>query len=194
MPSAQLESAAARPSARKINPADVVAFWRSAGPERWFTKDPTFDRLFRERFVQAHCSVARRENDAWLATPAGALALLLLTDQFPRNAFRGTAHMYATDPLARHFALCAKQAGHMGAVDAPMRLFLCLPFAHSENLGDQDLSVRLHASLGQPWLSHARGHREIIRRFGRFPHRNAMLGRTTTLQEQEFLDCGGFAG
>ena len=119
---------------------------------------------------------------------------MLLTDQFPRNAFRGTAHMYATDSLARHFALRATREGYMSAVDASVRLFFCLPFAHSEELSDQDLSVRLHQSLGQPWLSHAQGHRDIIRRFGRFPHRNDLLGRATTPQEREFLDAGGFAG
>lgn len=175
-------------------PGEVLGFWRSAGPERWFSKDPAFDSTFRERFIDLHHAVARRSRDAWLETPSGGLALLLLTDQFPRNAFRGTAHMYATDPLARHFASCAQEKGFMDDIDAPMRLFFCLPFAHSEDLADQDLSVRLHQQLGQPWLTHARGHREIIRRFGRFPHRNAMLGRNTTPLEQAFLDAGGFAG
>lgn len=181
-------------SAAMDEAAEVVDFWRSAGSGRWFSKDPAFDQRFRQRFLGAYRSVAGRSHDAWLATPVGALALVLLMDQFPRNAFRGTAQMYAMDALARHFALCAIEAGHMRAVDAPMQLFLCLPFAHTEDLADQDLSVRLHEKLGQPWLSHALGHRDIIRRFGRFPHRNALLGRTTTLQEQAFLDGGGFRG
>lgn len=176
------------------DPLDVVGFWRQAGPGCWFAKDAAFDRLFRDRCIDAHESAARGELDDWAQTPQGALALVLLTDQFPRNAFRGTARMYATDPLARHFALQAQRQGHMVAVELPMRLFFCLPFAHSEDVADQDLSVRLHEALGQPWLTHARGHRDIIRRFGRFPHRNRLLGRRSTPEEKAFLDAGGFAG
>lgn len=122
------------------------------------------------------------------------LALLILLDQFPRNAFRGTARMYVTDPLARHFARMAQLAGHMKAVEGDLRLFFCLPFSHSEDADDQDVSVSLNAQLGQPWLSHALAHRNIVRRFGRFPHRNALLGRATTVAEQIFLDQGGFKG
>jgi uncharacterized protein (DUF924 family) len=176
------------------DPSDVVGFWREAGPGRWFAKDAAFDRRFRERCIDAHGSAARGDLDGWVQTPQGALALLLLTDQFPRNAFRGTDRMYATDPLARRFALQAHQQGHMEAVEPPMRLFFCLPFAHSEDPADQDLSLRLHHVLGEPWLAHARGHRDIIRRFGRFPHRNRLLGRITTPEEKAFLDSGGFAG
>ena len=174
--------------------SDVVGFWRRAGPQRWFAKDASFDRLFRERCIDAHRAAARRELDGWMQTPQGALALLLLTDQFPRNAFRGTAHMVATDALARHFARRAQRQGHSDAAEPPMRLFFCLPFAHSEDLADQDLSVRLHEALGEPWLSHAQGHRDIIRRFGRFPHRNRLLGRATTAGESAFLAAGGFSG
>ena len=174
--------------------AEVVGFWREAGPGRWFAKDAAFDRLFRERCIAAHRCAAQRDLDSWLETPDGTLALLLLTDQFPRNAFRGTAHMYATDPLARHFARQAHRQGHMSAAEPPVRLFFCLPFAHSEDSADQDLSVQLHEALGEPWLSHARGHRDIVRRFGRFPHRNGLLGRETTPEEMTFLAAGGFAG
>lgn len=174
--------------------AEVVGFWREAGPGRWFAKDAAFDRLFRECCIDVHWSAARRNLDGWLETSDGALALLLLTDQFPRNAFRGTAHMYATDPLARCFALHAHRQGHMLGADPALRLFFCLPFAHSEDASDQDLSVQLHEALGEPWLSHARGHRDIVRRFGRFPHRNRLLGRETTHDELAFLAAGGFAG
>lgn len=173
--------------------ADVVQFWRAASGD-WFSQDPAFDRRFQERFVGLHFSAARREYDAWAETPAGSLALLILLDQFPRNAFRGSAHMYATDPLARHFARMGQAAGHMRAVDAELRLFFCLPFAHSESLDDQDISVKLNAQLGSKWLAHAEGHRDIIRRFGRFPHRNLMLMRETTMAERAFLDQGGFQG
>ncbi|MDP9919097.1 uncharacterized protein (DUF924 family) [Variovorax boronicumulans] len=128
------------------------------------------------------------------ATPEGSLALLILLDQFPRNAFRGTARMYATDALARYCARAAESCAHMAEIDADLRLLFFLPFAHSEDAGDQELSVDLNARLGQPWLSHAERRRDIIRWFGRFPHRNAMLGRRTAEEELAFLDSGGFAG
>lgn len=189
--------APAHPIARARNVADdadeVVRFWRAAHAD-WFSHDPSFDSRFRDRFLHLHLSAARRELDDWANTPVGSLALLILLDQFPRNAFRGTAHMYATDALARHFARQAQSNARMDAIDADLRLFFCLPFAHSEDEDDQDLSVMLNARLGQPWLAHAEGHRDIIRRFGRFPHRNPLLGRDTTSQERAFLDQGGFAG
>ncbi len=175
--------------------SDVVGFWKQAGDEgRWFDKDKDFDRKFRGHFFDLHMEVAERRHDNWMETPEGALALLILTDQFPRNAFRGTAHMYATDALARLYARQAMDAGHIERVEPDLRLFFCLPFAHSEEIGDQDDSVELNARLGEPWLSHAEGHREIIRRFGRFPHRNPMLGRETTREEAAFLRNGGFQG
>lgn len=174
-------------------PEDVVAFWR-ASRDRWFEKDAAFDAAFRDNFLDVHMAVAARRHDAWMETPEGALALLILTDQFPRNAFRDTGHMYATDPIARLYARQALGAGHSGQVDPTLRLFFCLPFAHSEDILDQDISVWLNAGLGQPWLEHAEGHRDIIRRFGRFPHRNPMLGRTTTADEARFLEAGGFNG
>ncbi|CAI1074459.1 DUF924 family protein [Serratia entomophila] len=173
---------------------EVVQFWRDSGPDQWFQQDPHFDRYFRARFLDLHLAAARHEHDNWLTEPGNALALMILLDQFPRNAFRHTPHMYATDPLARHFALLAVKAGHLFAVEPPLRLFFCLPFAHSENLADQDLSVELNSQLGPVERQHAEGHRDIIRRFGRFPHRNRLLLRGTTPQEQAFLDNGGFAG
>ncbi|ELW9530042.1 DUF924 family protein [Burkholderia cenocepacia] len=172
----------------------VITFWIDAGPAQWFAKHPDFDRRFRERFLDTHLAAARRELDGWLSTPYGTLALLLLTDQFPRNAFRGTARMYATDALARQFAIHAYEHDQMAQVERPLRLFFCLPFAHSEDPDDQRISVELNGRLGQPWLSHAIGHREIVARFGRFPHRNALLGRETTRDEARFLASGGFAG
>ncbi|MCZ4072078.1 DUF924 family protein [Agrobacterium sp. LMR679] len=173
----------------------VIRFWMEAGATgRWFAKDKGFDRGFRERFLDLHMEVAERRHDGWMETPDGALALLILTDQFPRNAFRGTGHMYATDPLARHYAGQALDAGHMERVEPDLRLFFCLPFAHSEGMADQEISVALNSRLGEPWLVHAEGHRDIIRRFGRFPHRNPMLGRETTREEETFLRDGGFQG
>ncbi|MDI6029388.1 DUF924 family protein [Corticibacterium sp. UT-5YL-CI-8] len=175
--------------------SDVVGFWKGAGAQgRWFDKDEGFDRIFRDRYLDLHMAVAARRYDGWIENPEGALALLILTDQFPRNAFRGTGHMYATDLLARHYARLALDAGHMEQFEPDLRLFFCLAFAHSEDIADQDLSVLLNAELGQPWLAHAEGHRDIIRRFGRFPHRNPALGRTTTAEEEDYLKGGGFQG
>ena len=172
----------------------VVEFWCAAGPTLWFAKNAGFDRRFRETFLPLHEAAARGELAEWAATAHGALALLLLLDQFPRNAFRGTPRMYATDPLAREVARSAIAAGHDQHVAAELQLFFYLPFAHSEHPADQDRSVALVARLGQPHLSHAERHRDIIRRFGRFPHRNPLLGRAMTAQEQQFLDEGGYAG
>ena len=173
---------------------DVVGFWKQAGMERWFRGGPDFDAEFRNRFRDAHMAAARRELDAWMETADGALALIVLLDQFPRNCFRGTGHMYATDPLALAFARQAIGAGHDAAVEIELRMFFYLPFAHSERLEDQEESVRLSEPLGAETLGHATGHRDIIARFGRFPHRNPMLGRVTTAEEQAFLDAGGFKG
>ena len=174
--------------------AAVVAFWRNAGPALWFAKDAAFDHRFRERFLALHEQAARGALDAWRETTDGAMALVVLLDQFPRNAFRGTSRMYATDERARHVAHLASAAGHDAAFEPALRVFLYLPFGHSESLADQDRAVALCEPLGEPTLSRAKHHRDIIRRFGRFPHRNPILGRTMTAEEQRYLDDGGFAG
>jgi uncharacterized protein (DUF924 family) len=199
-PPASTETLGARtlaPTKPPLVPAEasaVVAFWKEAGPRIWFAKDPEFDRRFRERFADLHEAAAAGKLAGWLGTPTGALALCVLLDQYPRNAFRGTPRMYATDELARQVADAAIRAGHDRAVETELSLFLYLPFGHSENLADQERSVELAKRLGQPGLSHAERHRDIIRRFGRFPHRNPILGRTMKPEEQLFLDQGGFAG
>ena len=171
----------------------LVSFWAGSSAF-WFAKNAEFDRVFKDRFFPLYSQVAARKHDDWIASTDEALALVILTDQFPRNAFRGTARMYETDALARHYASKALGAGYMKQVEPDLRLFLCLPFAHSENRLDQNLSVKLNASLGEPWLSHAKGHREITRCFGRFPHRNQILGRVSTPAEQAYLGGGGFQG
>ncbi|MET4579991.1 DUF924 family protein [Ottowia thiooxydans] len=174
---------------------EIVAYWREAGDKgNWFRKDPAFDRDFRNRFLRLHEAAGRRELDHWADTADGSLALMILLDQFPRNSFRGTARMYATDELARWFAHDALKKSHMQEVPASLQLFFCLPFAHSEQLADQDVSVELNTLLGTEARSHAEGHRDIIKRFGRFPHRNSILGRASTPSEIEFLRNGGFAG
>lgn len=175
-------------------PAEIVRFWRDAGPDRWFAKDDDFDRRFRAHCLALHEAAARGELHAWEGEPESALALVLLLDQFPRNCFRGTARMFATDALARKVATAANEAGHDLAVSPELRVFFYLPYEHSEDLGDQERAVALIAPLDEQSRQYAEVHRDIIRRFGRFPHRNAVLGRETTPDEQRFLDEGGFAG
>ncbi|MBX9802684.1 MAG: DUF924 family protein [Caulobacteraceae bacterium] len=179
-----------------ITPSDVIAFWKEAGPSKWFARDGVFDALFRERFEAAHFSAARRELDPWADTAEGSLALLILLDQFPRNAFRGTGHAFATDPLARAVARHALEAGQDLQVEGDIRRFFYLPFQHSEDRADQDLQVqlfqtRMERKPDDRWAEH---HQDIIIRFGRFPHRNRSLGRETTTEEQAFLDKDGFRG
>lgn len=183
-----------QPQAFAMSPQDVVAFWRDAGPESWFKKNDAFDAEFRKRFEAAHWAAAARQLDHWLEEADGALALTILLDQFPRNAYRGTAHMFATDPLAQFFAERAIASGLDLAVDAKLRQFFYLPFEHSESLVVQNRGVALMETMDPDTLRWAVLHRDIIKRFGRFPHRNAALGRQTTQAEQEFLDSGGFSG
>jgi uncharacterized protein (DUF924 family) len=178
---------------------DITRFWREAGPKAWFAKDDAFDEAIRRNYEPAHHAAARGEYDAWIETPEGALALLLLLDQFPRNLYRGSAHAFATDPKARRLAREAIAREHDLALEAGLRPFFYLPFEHSEDLADQDESIRLTTRLRDDTgdadtLKWAAIHRDIIARFGRFPHRNRALARTTTAEEQAFLDEGGFAG
>jgi uncharacterized protein (DUF924 family) len=177
-----------------IKPADVVAFWRAAGPKRWFEKDDAFDEDIRRRFLAVHEAAAAGKLGAWEDNAEGALALLILLDQFPRNMFRGQARAFATDLLARAVASRAIRNGFDGAFP-DLRTFFYLPFEHSEHLADQEQSVALYKAMGDAdGLKWAEQRADIIRRFGRFPHRNAPLGRTTTPEEQAFLDSGGFSG
>lgn len=181
-----------------VSPAEVIAFWRDAGPAKWYAKDAAFDAEISARFGEAHHQAARGELADWEASSDGALALLLLLDQFPRNMFRGSAHSFATDPLARRITHAALDAGLDRQCDADLRVFFYLPLEHSEHLSDQDRCIELCEELdavsGSDWARWAHLHRDIIQRFGRFPHRNAALGRQTTNEEQEFLDGGGFSG
>ena len=173
---------------------EVIRFWREAGPALWFAKDEAFDRRFRERFLLDHESAARGEYAHWQSTPEGALALVLLLDQFPRNAFRGTARMYDTDAMARKIASTAFAAGYDRAFEKEMQKFFLLPFAHSEELADQERAVALARLIGGKDFERAQHHRDIVRRFGRFPHRNSILGRVSTPEEREYLDNGGYRG
>ncbi|CAN7220975.1 DUF924 family protein [Brevundimonas sp. LjRoot202] len=178
-----------------ITPSDVVAFWKEAGPSKWFAKKDAFDALFHDRFRDAHFAAARRELDHWSETPEGVLALLILLDQFPRNCFRGTGHAFATDPLARMFAVRALDAGFDRAVENDLRRFFYLPLQHAEDRALQDRQVALFQAMERPaddrWAEH---HHAVIERFGRFPHRNRALGRETTAEERAFLEADGFRG
>ena len=178
-----------------VAPADVLRFWREAGAEKWFRKDAAFDAEMARRFGAAHAEAAAGRLDGWAANAEGALALVLLLDQFSRNLHRGSAQAFAQDERARAVAEKALAAGLDLAVEPALRLFFYLPFEHSESIVDQERCVLLcHALPDKGLLPYAREHEAIIRRFGRFPHRNAALVRHTTPAEQAFLDGGGFAG
>ena len=178
-----------------VSPQAVVAFWTEAGPDKWFKRDDAFDQDIRARFLATHEAAAQGKLADWDASAEGALALLILLDQFPRNMFRGTARAFATDPLARDVATRAIDKGFDRAVARKMQNFFYLPFQHSEALADQERSLALYRATGDADnIKWAEIHADIIRKFGRFPHRNAMLGRQTTAEEQAFLDSGGFKG
>ena len=178
-----------------VSAAEVVSFWRDAGPDRWFNKDAAFDKVIHERFFDTYEAAANGKLSDWEHSAQGALALLILLDQFPRNMFRGDARAFATDPLARAITAGGIIRGFDSQVPNELRSFFYLPFEHSEDLADQERGIALNKAAGDTEnLKWAEIHADIIRRFGRFPHRNAALGRATTPEEQAFLDGGGFAG
>jgi uncharacterized protein (DUF924 family) len=176
-------------------PQDVIAFWRQAGPGKWFTKDEAFDAECRRLFLDVHQAASAGDLAPWEDSPDGALALLILLDQMPRNMFRGSRRAYATDERALVVADRAISRRYDKSFQPPERGFFYLPFMHSEHLPDQERCVALYRAAGDDYgLKFAEDHADIIRRFGRFPHRNAILGRPTNDEEQAFLDGGGFAG
>ncbi|MCQ9617846.1 DUF924 family protein [Paenalcaligenes niemegkensis] len=179
-----------------VSPAirDIIDFWL-ASAKHWFVKSADFDGRFKTQFELLHWQAARRAHDLWASSDEGALALLILLDQYPRNCFRNTGHMYATDPLARHYArLVTERKGDLN-LEPSLRVFCYLPFTHSEDPLDQDLAVQLNerGETGEG-LKFALHHRDIIKRYGRFPHRNAILARRSTQDELRFLEEGGFSG
>ena len=174
----------------------VIAFWfadpGAPGPGQtrpiWFEEDPAFDEEVRARFTRDLERAAAGELDPLTATPEGCLALVILIDQFPRNAFRGTPRAFETDAKAREVANSALARDFDRRLTPVQRQFLYMPFQHSESLADQDRSVALFRALGdEQSLDYALRHRDAIARFGRFPHRNAILGRESTPEEREFL-------
>lgn len=180
---------------RLSTPAEVVGFWREAGPDRWFEPDQGFDAACRERFLPTHEAAARGDLNEWELSPEGALAVVLLLDQFPRNMFRATRRAFRTDRGALDAADRAIAKGFDEEVDPALRRFFFLPFSHSEERADQDRAVRLNEAAGDDeGLQWARHHRDIVARFGRFPHRNAVLGRDSTPEEEAFLAESDFRG
>lgn len=173
----------------------ILDFWREAGPEKWFAKDDAFDALIRRRFLVEVEAAARGELNAWEETPEGVYALLLLLDQFPRNLYRGSSQAFAADPLALAVAERAIARDFDRAFENPERRFIYMPFMHSEDLADQQRCIALCEAADDPeGVKFAVIHRDIIRDFGRFPHRNPVLGRQSSAEERRFLDDGGFSG
>ncbi|MGC1302247.1 MAG: DUF924 family protein [Caulobacteraceae bacterium] len=182
-----------------VSAAEIVAFWREAGSKLWFRKSPPFDQVIRDRFEGAHLSAAQGAYGAWEETAEGALALVLLTDQFPRNLYRGSARAFASDVIARGVAGRALARAFDREVEGPLRPFFYLPFRHHEDAGSQARSMELFRSHAEATgdtasLRHAEMNLELINRFGRFPHRNAVLGRITSAEERAYLENGGFKG
>src|SRR6202007_151808 len=174
-------------------PADVLAFWREAGRDRWYEKDDAFDAEVRRRYLGLWRKAAAGELASWEASDDGALALTIVLDQFPRNMFRGTAQAFSSDAAALQVARRAIARGVDARIDPALLEFLYIPFMHSEHLPDQLRCVELFRNSDEN-RRYAEAHADIIRRFGRFPHRNRVLGRVTTPEEQAFLDAGGFSG
>jgi uncharacterized protein (DUF924 family) len=176
-------------------PADILTFWREAGYDRWYKKDDAFDAEVRRRYLELWQKASAGGLSAWETSDEGALALTIVLDQFPRNMFRGEARAFSSDAMARDVAARAIARGVDARIDPVLVEFLYMPFMHSEHLADQLRCVELFRSAPNPDnLRYAEEHAEIIRRFGRFPHRNRMLGRATTTEEQAFLEAGGFSG
>jgi uncharacterized protein (DUF924 family) len=170
-------------------PADILAFWFS--PEmakRWFNATPALDEHIRARYERLWSRAARGECHHWTATPEGSLALAILLDQFPLNMFRGKPESFSTEQLAVRVALDAVSRGQDARLPRERVAFLYMPLMHSESLSDQERSVALFEAAGlEENLRFAKHHRELIRRFGRFPHRNAILGRESTPEEIAYL-------
>jgi uncharacterized protein (DUF924 family) len=175
---------------------EIVRFWEEVGPAGWYAVREDLDAEIRERFLPLWEEAESGGLADWRSNAWGALAYIVLTDQFPRNIFRGTVRAFATDRLAREAALVAVMHDFDLKTAEPMRQFFYLPFMHSEDPFDQDRCVRLMIArlpeTGAENLRHARAHRDIIRRYGRFPYRNEVLGRESTPEEARFLQDGGY--
>lgn len=179
------------------NPDTILAFWLDEiGPKGWYADSKELDETIRNRFMDDYNRMVDGSLSLWLTYPTGTLAYIILADQFSRNMFRDTPQAFATDKIAKAAAKAAISKGWDLRIDGPARQFFYMPLVHSECLEDQDRAVRLFATrmpeTGVQNLLHAKAHREIIRKFGRFPTRNATLSRDTSDAEAVFLDDGGY--
>ncbi len=178
-------------------PQEVLDFWiDEVGPEGWYKSDPALDDLIRSKFLKTWEKAQTGGCAQWLQTASGVLAYLILNDQFPRNMFRDDARAFSSDKAALAAAKCAIDKGWDMRISEPERQFFYLPLMHSESQMDQDRCVRLMLTRmpvgGRQNLLHAKAHREVIRRFGRFPYRNAALSRSDTPPERAFAKAGGY--
>ncbi|MEP9354391.1 DUF924 family protein [Xanthobacter sp. KR7-65] len=184
-------------SAVALTPEAVLDFWQKAGPQKWFDGGPAFDAEVRTGLLPAFEAAAGSALDSWQGTAPGALARIILLDQVPRNVFRGTPRAFATDAMALAGAERAVDRGFDKDPSIPeaLRSFFYLPFMHAEDKGTQARCVALYRVLGNAEnLEYALIHKDAIDRFGRFPHRNAILGRPSTPEEEAYLKDGGFSG
>jgi uncharacterized protein (DUF924 family) len=178
-----------------VDAKTIVDFWILAGPERWFTRDAAFDGALAVRFSEALQQARTGAYDHWSETAAGALGLVLLLDQFSRNIHRGSPLAFAADARALALAKQSVSRSYHHILPAPLAQWLIMPFDHAEDMDAQQRCVALFETMGLTEMIHyAKIHLDIIARFGRFPHRNALLGRASTPAEKAFLQDGGFAG
>ncbi len=178
-------------------PEDILEFWLdTVGEDGWYRQDDALDAEIRTKFESTWKSACEGSYSLWLTYPSGALAYIILMDQFPRNMFRGQAQAFASDKAALAVAKAAVDRKWDLRIDEPARQFFYLPMMHSESLCDQERCVRLfHERMPQTGaanLLHARAHREVIRLFGRFPYRNAALSRSSTAPEMDYVNAGGY--
>ena len=177
------------------NPNDVLEFWTAAGPEKWWQKDIEFDVEIKNVFGATHAAAKSGDLNNWLETPDGTLALVIVLDQFSRNLFRNDARAFEQDEQCVSIVKSAMDSGFDRKMRSDIGMFIYLPLMHSEDISDQKLCVKEMTRLKlENEIKFAKIHLDIIEEFGRFPHRNKVLGRATTPREQEFLDEGGFSG
>ena len=180
-----------------VTPEDVLSYWLDeVGPSGWYQASDALDQEIRDRFEDAWDGAMEGRHALWLTYPSGTLAYIILLDQFPRNMFRGSGKAFSSDRFALAAAKQAIGKNWDLKIDEPARQFFYMPLMHSENLCDQDRCVRLmHERMPQEGaanLLHARAHREVIRKFGRFPYRNTALGRNSTTSEAAYMTDGGY--
>ena len=178
-----------------LQPEDILSFWRGAGPSLWWKKDASFDSDIADKFGELHSRASIGGLDHWAELPHGALALVIVLDQFSRNMYRNDPRAFAQDERCVQIVKSAMKTGIDRQTPADLSAFFYMPLMHSESLEDQQLCLQEMQRMGaKENIPHAITHLEIIQKFGRFPHRNSVLKRDTTLAERDFLESGGFSG